>query len=476
MTNASSLENSSVSSKHLNLFLLTWPIFIELFLFMFMGIADTLMISAISDNAVSGVGAANQYLLIAILLLEVVGNGASIVVAQYIGSRNYLGASKIAALAITLNLLVGLLISLLFFLCNGILLQAINLQGEVLIHAKSYLTIVGSFIFLQAIINSISAIIRVYGYTKQAMFVSLGMNIIHIIGNYLLIFGKLGFPQLGVEGAAISSAASRLLALIVFIWLLYKVLPVRIHLHYYWTLSKEYVGKILKIGIPAALEQVLYHTCQLVFLFYITYLGETALAAKNYVSNIAMITINASLAIGMGTSIIIGRLIGAGEQTKAYYRVWKSTIWAVGVSLVLISGIVLFRYPLMSVFTENREIIELGAQILLLCFILDTGRSVNIVLVNSLRAAGDAKFPLYMGLISMACMSLPLGWLLAFHYNLGLAGIWLAIAADEWLRAVIMFFRWRSRAWEKHRLVDQAPLKQKEKRVRRQNVPYNQLP
>jgi len=425
---------------------------------MFMGIADTLMISAISDNAVSGVGAANQYLLIAILLLEVVGNGASIVVAQYIGSRNYLGASKIAALAITLNLFVGLLLSIIFFTCSRYLLQAINLQGEVLIYGKNYLTIVGSMIFLQAIINSISAIIRVYGFTKQAMFVSLGMNIIHIIGNYLLIFGKFGFPQLGVEGAAISSVASRVLALIVFFWLLYKVLPIRIQMRYYWTLSKEYVSKILKIGIPAALEQVLYHSCQLVFLFYITYLGENALAAKNYIGTISMITINSSVAFGMGTAIIIGRLIGAGEQTRAYNQVWKSTIWAVGVSMALISCIVIFRYPLMSVFTDNKEVIELGAQILILCFILDSGRSVNIVIVNSLRATGDAKFPLYMGLISMVCMSLPLGWLLTFHFGLGLAGVWLAIAADEWLRAVIMFFRWRSRAWEKHSLIDQKPL------------------
>ena len=80
------------------------------------------------------------------------------------------------------------------------MMMAMNLQGDVLMYAQSYLSIVGGAIFLQAIINSLAAIIRVHGFTKQAMFISLGMNIIHIAGNYVLIFGKFGFPELGVQG------------------------------------------------------------------------------------------------------------------------------------------------------------------------------------------------------------------------------------------------------------------------------------
>lgn len=439
--------------KGLNLFFLTWPIFLEIFLFMLMGIADTLMLSAISDNAVSGVGASNQYLHIAILLLEVIGNGASIVVAQYIGSRRFIEAAKISALSLTLNLIVGLFISLTFVLFGGHLLQALHLQGEILVHAQSYLSIVGGMIFLQAIINSISAIIRVHGFTKEAMFVSLGMNVVHIIGNYLFIFGKFGFPEMGVQGAAISSVVSRALALIVFFWLLYRIMAVRVELRYYFSISKDYISKILKIGIPSALEQVMYQTCQIVFLYYATYLGAASLAAKNYANSISMFTYLFAFAIGMGTSIIVGRLVGAGEQTSAYHRVWKSVRWASGVTLFAVLLVIAFREPLMRMFTDDEEIIRLGVNVLLLCIVLETGRTINIVLVNSLRAAGDAKYPLWIGMGSMVAMSLPLGYFFIFKMDLGLAGIWLAIAADEWVRAFIMFFRWRSRAWEKHALV-----------------------
>ncbi|MCR8660233.1 MATE family efflux transporter [Paenibacillus endoradicis] len=441
------------NNKEFNLFYLTWPIFLEIFLFMLMGIVDTLMLSEISDNAVSGVGAANQFLHIAILILEVIGNGASIVIAQYIGSRRFLEASRISALAVTLNLIVGLIISIGFITMGQHLLTTLNLQGEILDNAQKYLNIVGGGIFLQAIINSLAAIIRVHGYTKQAMYVSLGMNIVHIIANYALIFGHFGMPELGVQGAAISSVLSRGLAIIVFFWLLYRVMEVRIEFNHYFSLSKAYISKILSIGIPSALEQVMYQSCQIVFLYYVTHLGEASMAAKQYAGNISMFIYLFAFAIGTGTSIIIGRFIGAGRQDDAYRRVWKSVVYASIATLVMVVVVMVFRFPLMSMFTENQDIIKLGANVLLLSVVLETGRTINIILINSLRASGDAKFPLWVGMFTMVGMSLPLGYWFVFHLDLGLAGIWLAIAADEWARAVIMSMRWKSRKWEKHALV-----------------------
>ncbi|RDW20387.1 MATE family efflux transporter [Oceanobacillus arenosus] len=421
---------------------------------MLMGLADTFMLSAVSDDAVSGVGASNQFLQIAILILQVIGSGASIVVAQYIGSRRFKDVSKIAATAITLNLVIGIIISIIFLLFGSYMLQALNLQGNVFEYAKSYLGIVGGAIFLQALINSLSAIIRVHGFTQATMFVSLGMNIIHVGGNYLLIFGNFGFPELGVEGAAISTIFSRFLALLVFFWLFYKISEVKVKLNYYFSLSKDYINKILKIGIPSAFEQVMYQSCQIVFLYYATFLGPSSLAARQYATNISMFIYLFALAIGLGTAIIVGRLVGANRSSEAYGSVWRSVRWASGATLVVVILVVLFRVPILELFTDNPEIVKLGADVLLLSFLLETGRTINIVLINSLRAAGDAKFPVLIGAFSMVAMSLPLGYFLIFYLDLGLAGIWLAIAADEWTRAVIMFFRWRSKKWEKYALVD----------------------
>ncbi|MFE3575355.1 MATE family efflux transporter [Lysinibacillus sp. NPDC059133] len=453
-------ESDIKETDKLSLFHLTWPIFLEVFLFMLMGLADTFMLSALSDNAVSGVGAANQYIHIAILILEVVGNGASIVVSQYLGSRRFLEAAKISALAVTMNLAVGLMMSVLFFFFSSHLMTMMNLQGEVLKYAQSYLIIIGSFIFLQAIINALAAIIRVHGWTKETMYVSLGMNVLHVVLNYGLIFGNLGLPELGVKGAAISSVISRGLAVLVFFWLLYQVMGVRVKLEYYFDYSKEYVQKILNIGLPSAFEQVLYQFCQIVFLYYATYLGAETLAARQYAMNISMFTYLFAIAIGTGTAIIIGRNVGAGKKDQAYHQLWTSVRAAFAFTITMVAVVTIFRKQLMHVFTDNPEVIAIGASVLALSILLETGRTMNIVVINSLRASGDARFPVKIGFLSMVCMSLPLGYLFVFVLHWGLVGIWLAIAADEWMRAIIVYFRWRSRKWERFALV--SPTEQKE--------------
>jgi putative MATE family efflux protein len=437
----------------LGLFRLTWPIFLEFLLFMLMGTADTLMLSGVSDDAVSAVGVVNQYIFLCILIMEVISNGASIVVAQYIGARRAWEAARIAALSITLNVLLGLAVSSGLLLFGDAILNHMNLQGQVLTHARTYMGIVGGFLFLQALINVFSSLIRTYGFTKESMYVSLGMNGIHILGNYLLIFGHSGLPEMGVAGAALSTVVSRAVALVVFVWMLYRVMDVRMALRDYVTFSKDYLRKILKVGIPSAIEQLTYQACQTVFLYYVTFLGSAALASRQYAMAISQYVFLFSLAIGIGTSILIGRLVGANRTEDAYRQALESLKWSVALTVLVEVVAILFREPLVGQFTENGDILRLASQVIVLGLALETGRAFNLVLVNALRAAGDATFTVYMGFVSMVCMSLSLGYLLVFRLNMGLAGVWLAIAADEWTRGLVFWFRWRSRAWEKHSLV-----------------------
>ncbi|WP_274366055.1 MATE family efflux transporter [Paenibacillus thermotolerans] len=449
-------SEKSADLQELKLVSITWPVFLELFLFMLMGIADTLMLSAVSDNAVSGVGAANQYIFIAILILEVIGHGASIVVSQYLGAKQWLGASRISAVAVTLNLMAGAAISAGFLLFGSRLLSAVNLQGDILVHAQTYLAIVGGCLFLQAFINVLSSLIRTYGFTRETMLVSLGMNVFHVLLNYVLIFGRFGFPEMGVAGAAVSSVVSRAAGVLVFFWLFYRLMEIKPRLADYFNLTKEYVRKILKIGVPSAFESVTYHTCQSVFLYFVTFLGAEALASRQYAMNISNLIYLFNAAVGIGTAIITGRLVGAKRTEEAYRRVWVSLGWGFVVTLAVDITVIAFRDPIIGVFTSDQGIIRLTSQIIVLSIFLESGRTLNMILISSLRAAGDAKFPVYMGFISMIGISLPLGYFLSFRLNMGLAGIWLAIAADEWIRGILMFLRWRSRAWERRSLVGDA--------------------
>ncbi|MBU8898473.1 MATE family efflux transporter [Corallococcus sp. M34] len=456
MESAVAVPGAAPEPRELRLFQLTWPLFLEILLFMLMGTADTLMLSGISDEAVSAVGVVNQYLSLCILIMEMVSNGASVVVAQYLGARRNAEAARISALAITLNLLLGVTVSAAFLLFGNALLARMNLTGQVMEYARTYLSIAGGCIFLQALINVFASLLRTYGFTKESMFVSLGMNAVHILGNALLIFGLLGAPKLGVAGAAVSTVVSRSTALLVFVWMLYRVMGVKMVARDDVAFSKEYILKILKIGIPSAVEQLTYHSCQTVFLFYVTFLGPTALASRQYAMSISQYVFLFSIAVGVGTSIIVGRLVGARRTEDAYRRVLESLKWSVAITVAVDVLAILFRKPLVGLFTPHADVIELTSRVIVLGLLLETGRSFNLVLVNALRAAGDAPFTVYMGFTSMVCLSLSLGYVFVFKLNLGLAGVWLAVAVDEWTRGITFWFRWRSRAWQSKSLVSAA--------------------
>lgn len=186
------MEREQVLGKRITLFALVWPILIETFLRMFFGTIDTFMLSGYSDNAVAGVGAANQYVSILIMLFQMVSGGAGIIISQYLGAKNEKKASNVALVAIMFNLLFGILISTAMFAFSAKILGLMNFEKDVFLYSKEYLVIIGSFSFLQAASITVSAILRSHGHVKYPMLVNMGANLLNIIGNAIFIYGLFG--------------------------------------------------------------------------------------------------------------------------------------------------------------------------------------------------------------------------------------------------------------------------------------------
>jgi putative MATE family efflux protein len=441
-------------TKQVGLLALTWPIFIELFLHMLMGSTDTFMLSHISDEAVAAVGVANQLVFFTILIFGFVATGTAVLISQNLGAGRQIDARKISGLSLSLNLLFGILVSIAVVLFNGKFLLLFNLTPEISNQAEQYLAIVGGTLFTQALLVTSSAILRANGLTRDAMVISIIMNVIHLGGNSLFIYGLFGIPEMGVQGVAISTAVSRAIAVILIFRLLYRRLPVRILLGDYLDFNKGIIKKILKIGLPSAGENVVYNTSQMAITAIIGLMGALALTTRVYTLNIMSFMMLFGIAIGQGTQILIGYKVGAREFDKAYHQLLKSLKLSLIVTMVITVIIVSFRGPLLSVFTENKAIIKEGSKLLLFCLILEPGRTFNIVVISSLRAAGDAVFPVKMAFVSMWGISVPLAYFLGITLGFGLSGIWIAFIVDEWLRGIIMYIRWRSRVWEKKTLID----------------------
>ncbi|OPH57293.1 MATE family efflux transporter [Paenibacillus ferrarius] len=441
------------SWKKLSLFAVTWPIFVDSVLRMMLGTADVFMLSRISDQVTGAVGLANEIIVFCILMFGFVGIGTSVAVAQNLGAGRKKEASRISALAITINLIFGIIVSIVLVVFGESLMRLMNLDpGQVAI-AKKYLTLIGAFIWVEALSYAISSVLRSNGQTRDVMYVTLGVNIIHVVGNSLLIFGNLGFPELGVTGAAVSTIVSRLLGLIVLIVILYRRIPAPIRLKDYITFDSRIVKQILSIGLPSAGEHLSWQSQYLMIVSFVNIIGQAALSTHVYVMNVTNYFMALGMAIGMGTEIIIGHMVGAGEFKAAYHRLLKSLRICFVVTFVVVGIAAIFRKDLLGLFTDNPDIIAMGSTILLLSIILEPGRTFNLVVINSLRAAGDAKFPVFMGVISMWGVAVPLAYWLGIHLGMGLLGIWIAFVVDEWLRGILMYLRWKSGAWKSKALV-----------------------
>lgn len=434
--------------KKLKLFSLAWPIFVETSLFMLLGFVDVYILSRYDDLAASSVNAANQAVSIATIIFTVISSASAVMISQYLGAKKEESASRIAALSIVLSLIFGVIISVVFLLFNRPVLAFIGAEGKILSFGCQYLSIVGGVIFLQALMSAMSVIIRNHGMTKISMFVTVGMNIFNTSLDLVLV------PQMGVAGVAVATAISRFLGAIVLSVVLFK----KVEKPYVFRLLKPFpvndIKNIVKIGIPSALETFLYNLSQLVITsIVLNFLTSEELIAKTYVQNITMFFYIFALSIGQASQIMTGHLVGAGKLDEAYRRCLRSYRFALCFTAAVCAVGLCLRGQLLSIFTDNPDVITLGGYVLLLNVFLEAGRTTNLIVIACLRGSGDVYFPTVCAVFSNWAISVLGSYLLAVVCSMGIYGLWIALAADECFRGVLMVIRWKSGKWRTKSIV-----------------------
>lgn len=438
----------NTKENKLSLIKLTVPIFIELLLFMTLGFVDVKVLSKYNEFAGAAVGAANQIISIFAILFSVISAATAILVAQNIGAGRRKEVSKITAISIVFNLFIGGICSILVLAFSEKLLGWVGVQGEMLSFANEYLKIVGSFLVVQAILNTLAAVIRSHGNTAASTKVTGVMNIMNISLDLIFVLGLFGMPVLGIKGVAIATSASRVLGLILMLVLLFRNYENRDLFKYLKETKLEDIIKIVKIGGPSALESGNYNISQIVITnIILVNLGSLDFATKTFVSNIVMFFFIFAIAVGQGNQILIGHLVGEKKFDKAHETCMKSLKVAMALCLTMSFIGIIFRYKLIGMYTDNQYIIALGATILLLDIFVEFGRCFNLVIINGLRGAGDTIFPVVMAVISMWGTSTLGAYVLGVKFGLGLLGVWIAFAADEIIRGICMLIRWKSGKW-----------------------------
>lgn len=429
------------------LMVLAGPMFAELLLNILVNNMDTLMLSHYSETGVGAVGNANQVMFFLILMFNIIATATSVVVAQYLGAKRYESMNKIYSLAFIFNLVVGIILSESFVALKGPIMNLIKVPGSMVPEAATYINIVGGTLFLQACYNVMLQILRCNGHAKIGMYISVAINLVNIVGNYMFLYGPLSFLKLGVAGVAISTATARLVALIASLAFFYRKKIGYIAIRYIKPFPGKILAEMIKIGLPSAGENMSYNLYQIVLLSFINGMGEASVNAKVYSASLMSLSMVFSNAAAMATQIITGHLVGAGKEDAAYKRVFAT----LRLSLPIAVGMATLNWLLspytLRLFTVNEEIIRLGTKIMMVDIAIELGRCLNMTFVSSLKAAGDYIFPLIVGLITMWGLGATIGYTMGVAIGIGVAGVFIGTATDECLRGLITMRRWQKKKW-----------------------------
>lgn len=443
-----------MKSLHKQLFQLTWPIFIESVLFMLLGTADVLMLGAYSDNAVGSVGIVNQIINMFNIMFGIITSGTTIICVQYIGAKKkQTNIQRLIGGSLILNAVFGFIISFIILLFHQPILQVMNVEKAFWDYSKTYLLLVGGTLFVQAVLNTFTAALRSYGFTQICMYVTLIMNLINITCNFLLICGNFGAPRLGVLGAAISTTLSKIIGCILLGFLVVKKLFKGFSLKKMFPFPFCEIKSVLGLGTPAAGESIAYNASKLVITVILTHLGEIAVNTNAYMNSITMYIYVFAVAVGQGSAILVGRLVGEGRKEDAYQLCFWSFFRSLAITIFVSALVLIFSVPILKLFTSNEAIISLGVKVLAVDIFLELGRCANVVIINCLRAAGDVRFPVYIGILSMWGVSVLFGYIFGIVFHWGIIGVWFALGCDEVLRGIIMYIRWKKKLWYHKSLV-----------------------
>ena len=348
------MNNGINLKKQLNRLVI--PILIETLLTFMLGGIDTFMLSQHSDDAVAAVGMDNQILQLVFLLFTIINAGTSVLCSQYFGARLHERFVTVSGVALLMNVATGLATSLALVCFAEPILRFMGLRPVLMSDGIPYLRIVGGFAFAQAITTTISAILRSANKPVYPMIVIAVVNVLNIIGNYTLIFGKCGMPALGAEGAAISTSISRVVSMLMLILMLQRKQIHSFPLRLFRPFPYSEMRRLLKIGLPSAGENISYNLQQLVLIFFINMIGNEALTARIYVGNIVMFVYLYAICIAQGNSIMVGNLTGM-DKNNASYIVGKLS-WHRGAMVSMLFSVIcaLCGPYIADILTDNEEI------------------------------------------------------------------------------------------------------------------------
>lgn len=432
-------------------FRMAWPAVLESFFVSLAGMIDTLMISSLGPSAVAGVGLTTQPKFIALTVFIAVNIGISALVARRYGQKNQQSANEIVVTTLVFTVVACLVITVITVLGADTIISWCGSNADTHDAGATYFKVIQFGMIFNVLSLAINAAQRGSGNTKIAMTTNITSSVVNIIFNYLLIGGNLGFPRLGVFGAAFATVLGTVVACI---------MSIRSIFNKNSYISFEYIVKnkirfqmdtfrsIINLSSNFIVENLAMRIGFLTTAIMAAKLGTDAFAAHQ----VGMNFLNLSFSFGDGMQVAAVALIGRslGEKNGILAKNYGSMCQKMGLGISFILMIILFFFgrDIFSIFFVEANILDMGSMIMNFIAITSIFQISQIIFAGALRGAGDAKFTLLGSLISVTIIRTLVTWGLSGGIiNLGLIGIWLGVLSDQLSRFIIFSTRYHKGKW-----------------------------
>ena len=433
-----------------DIFRIASPTCIELALTSLVSMVDLMMVGNLGTEAISAVGLTTQPKFILMTMVMSMNVGATALVSQSKGAGNQHKANVYMRQALIMNLVLAVVLSIIgFFSAKALVLFMGAETPNILKEGTIYLQIqMASFVFF-AITSTITAVLRGIGISKTAMYYNSIANLVNIILNYLLINGHFGFPRMGVAGASLATGISQVVACILAVAALTnKDGFLHISLKDDFKPKLAQCKEISSIGLPAALEQMMMRAGTMIFSRTIASLGTLEFAAHQILMNIQTLTMMNGQVFSVSATSLMGQSIGKKRYDMA--QLYTSRCQRSGTTVAIVLGLVfvVFGRQLSSLYTNDADCIAICISILWIVALIQPFQSAQFIVAGALRGAGDTKFAAKLTFFTVMLLRPGLAILAVNVFGLGLPGAWLAISADQGLRAIVIMGRYYSGRWK----------------------------
>nr|WP_320024283.1 MATE family efflux transporter [uncultured Acetobacterium sp.] len=425
------------------------PLVIEQFLEYSVGLTASILVAHVGEAAASGVSLVEFVMALLISIFAALATGGAVIAGQYLGSQQTKAANQLVWFAGVTSVSILVLI----YLFRTAILHGLfgQISNEVYGHASSYLLIVAASIPFLGIYNATAAVFRTMGNSKLPMKIMLVMNIINVFITALLIFGF----HMGTAGVAIPTLVSRVGAALLIIGFAFNqgnVLYLKKTLRFKFDGSM--IKRILKIGLPSGFENGMFYFGRLIILSLVSAFGTAAIAANSVGGTIVMFEVLPGMAVGLGLTVVISHCVGLGDYEQARYYTKKITR-ALYVAQIISSAVVLVLLPvILKIYALSPEATQGTIEIV-------WGHAIMMILIwpqayslpVTFRAAGDAKFPMIISILSMVFCRIFLAYVFSIYFNLGMIGTWAAMFVDWIVKAIIFVWRYFTGKWTEYRAI-----------------------